>query len=438
MKGKSVALLVLALGCGLVASLGITRSAGQRGDSASADTAPVYVAKTDIAGGIPITQELVKLEQWPKDRLPTGALGRQEELDGRRTRHKIYAGEPIIEPKLLARGQVPTDGMVPKGFRVVPVPVSLEAIHSGLVLPGTRCDLQVLIRADASMGVSETICKTILQNIRVFAVNNVTNVESQDPKTPDTRSILGKTVSLLVTPEQAQAVSLASQLGTIRLILRSGEDNDNAKVADMTFGQMMGFRSGGNRAKEDPLKEQEKRFQTWMAMIRKTLEQKAKAAPAAEGPDPQRFVMRVRLGTDVNDVLLSANSGVRGMPGDEGAWTATGMGSGPRAKASSAAPASKPAEAGPAPARGSRAVERKATIRASGSPEKELKDERTKDRDGPTIDHPGSCHGPTRPGPADGLGTIARCHSTRRRCALCRAARGRFQPGRPVLQGHGG
>ena len=282
MRGKSLALLVLALGCGLVASLGITQVLAKRGDPAApSDTTPVYVAKADIATGTLVTQENVKLEQWPKDRVPAGAVIRQEDLDGRRARQKIYAGEPIIEPKLLARGQVPTDGLVPKGLRVVPVPVGLEAIHSGLVLPGSRCDVQVFIRADPNLGVGETLCKTILQDIRVFAVNDVTSTESQDPKTPDTRSIpTGKTVSLLVTPAQAQIVTLASQLGTIRLILRSGDDSEQPKTAAMTAHELLGACGGGDRAKENPIAADEKRFLEWAEMIRKTLRENAKADPA--------------------------------------------------------------------------------------------------------------------------------------------------------------
>lgn len=347
MKGKSVALLVLALGCGLVASLGITQVLARRGDPVvTSDTTPVYVAKADIGTGVAVSPENVKLEQWPKDRVPVGAVTRQEDLDGRRMRQKIYAGEPIIEPKLLARGQVPTDGMVPKGLRVVPVSVSSDAIHSGLVLPGTRCDIQVLFRTDPNMGVGETLCKTILQDIKVFAVNDVTSTESQDPKTADVRSIPGgKTVSLLVTPAQAQIVSLASQLGTIRLILRNGDDDEQTKVSDMTFREMLGAHGGGDRAKEKPKEADEKRFKEWADMMRKALQNARAAAGKHPLEEPQRFTMRIRAGADVNDVLLTANSSVQGLPGDEGVWTATGMGT----RKTTSDLHAKPVDAGPIP-----------------------------------------------------------------------------------------
>ena len=247
-------MLFLALGCGLVASLGITQVLAKRGDPpAPNDTTPVYVAKADIANGSLVSEDNVKLEQWPKDRVPAGAASRPDDIDNRRTRQMVYAGEPIIDRKLHPRGQVPTESMVPKGLRVVAVSVSPEAMHSGLVVPGTRCDVQLFMRADPNLGVGATLCKTILQDIRVFAVNDVTTTESTDPKNPDTRSMpMGKTVSLLVTPAQAQVVTLASQLGSIRLILRSGDDSEQPKTPDMTAQQLFGAGGGGDRAKREP------------------------------------------------------------------------------------------------------------------------------------------------------------------------------------------
>ena len=151
--------------------------------------------------------------------------------------------------------------------------------------------------ADPSTGVGETLCKTILQDIRVFAVNDVTSTESPDPKAPDTRSIpTGKTVSLLVTPTQAQIVTLASQLGSIRLILRSGEDNEQPQTVAMTAHELLGASGGSDRSKENPLDAEKKRFLEWAENIRKTLRENAKAAPPLPSEEPPRFTMRIRSG----------------------------------------------------------------------------------------------------------------------------------------------
>jgi pilus assembly protein CpaB len=348
MKGKSLALLILALGCGLVASVGITQVL-KRGDTGPPpDTSPVFVAKTDIPMGSLISQDSLKIDQWPKDRVPAGAITRQEDFDGRRARQKIYADEVIIDRKLLAHGQVPTDSLVPKGLRVVPVAVTIETINGGLVLPGSRCDVQVFMRTDPSLGIPEPLCKTILQDIKVFAVNDVTSTESLDPKGPDTRSIpTGRTVSLLVTPAQAQMVTLASQLGSIRLILRSSEDNDQPKSEPVGGHEITGMASGGNRALEDPLKANEEKFMKWADEVKKNLKETAHADPTITD-DHEKYTMRVRAGADVNDVLMVNNSGVQNMAGDEGVWTVTGLGPRIRTRPSETV-APKPADAAATP-----------------------------------------------------------------------------------------
>jgi pilus assembly protein CpaB len=340
MRRKSLALLILALGCGLVASLGITQVL-KRGDSVPSDTVGVFVAKDDIGSGSLVNNDNTKMEQWPKDRVPAGAITRQEDLDGRRTRQKIFAGEPLIDPKLLVRGQGPIE--VPKGLRVVAVSVGPEAIQGGLVLPGSRCDVQVFIRADSNQ--SESLCKTILQDIRVFAVDDVTSIESQDPRTPDKHSIPGgKTVSLLVSPSQALTVTLASQLGMIRLILRNNDDNEQPKTAVMTAHELLGVNGRNDRALEDPIAAEKERFRKWAEQMRKMMQEtKVAGEKKPEADAPQRFVMRVRTGADVSDVLLINNAAVQGL--DDGTWTATGMGPSTRAPANGDSHSPRPAAA---------------------------------------------------------------------------------------------
>ena len=135
-----------------------------------------------------------------------------------------------------------TDGMeIPKGLRVVAIPVGIETIQSGLVKPGSRCDVQVFVRADASMGFGKTTSKTILQDIRVFAVNDITSAQNRRSPRPGERSFAGgKTVSLLVTPDQAEMVTVASSLGTIHLILRSADDKETVKQRPMSARELLG------------------------------------------------------------------------------------------------------------------------------------------------------------------------------------------------------
>ena len=88
MRPKSIALLLLALGCGLVASIGITEVMAKRNADSSAgtgETQPIFVAMTDIGLGDQLTSQVLKLEQWPKDKVPQGSISRIEDVEGRRT-----------------------------------------------------------------------------------------------------------------------------------------------------------------------------------------------------------------------------------------------------------------------------------------------------------------------------------------------------------------
>src|ERR1051325_7932989 len=107
MRSKSLMLLLLALGCGLVASIGINQAMSRpQGDAGvEVETAPIFVAKTEIGLGDVIKPEMVNLEPWPKDKIPPGAIGKLEDMEDRRARTKIFPGEPIIEPKLLPKGE---------------------------------------------------------------------------------------------------------------------------------------------------------------------------------------------------------------------------------------------------------------------------------------------------------------------------------------------
>ena len=94
MRPKSLLLLVLALGCGLVASIGISQVLERNSKHPKAlETVPIYVALHNINLGDPIDANMLSLEEWPKDKVPRGAISNLEELQGRRPRTAIIEGE---------------------------------------------------------------------------------------------------------------------------------------------------------------------------------------------------------------------------------------------------------------------------------------------------------------------------------------------------------
>lgn len=226
MRPKSLILLALALGCGLIASIGINQVLANRSSGpATAETVDILVAAMDIPMGDPMSPEFVRVQAWPKAQMPEGAITSLEEIEERRTRTKFFPGEPILQAKLFGRGEAgesATD-LIPKGYRVLPVKVDAVTGASGMILPGDRVDLMVHVTEDQHRGIPRTTTRTFLQNVKVFAVDNMFNQRGADGE----QSISAKTISVLVTPEQAEVVAMATQLGSVTLVMRGPEDGEN-------------------------------------------------------------------------------------------------------------------------------------------------------------------------------------------------------------------
>jgi len=221
MRPKSLLLIVIALGCGLVASIGISQVIEKNGDGEDQvpETSPILVAKLDIPNGESITVAAVALEEWPVTKIPEGALTSVEQLDGRRARQPLFEGEPIVERKLNSGNTASISDRIATGYRVQSVKVSMDSAVSGLILPGDRVDVMVFLEKNRE--IQRTMTKTILTDVTVFAINDQI---SRDPDDGE-GSITAKTVSLLVKPDQAEKLMLAARLGEISLSLRrTGDD----------------------------------------------------------------------------------------------------------------------------------------------------------------------------------------------------------------------
>ncbi len=242
MRSKSIVLLALALGCGLVAAIGIGQMLDARRTGADmGNRQPVFVAMADIGPNEELTAQNIKLEEWPQAIVPAGALTRLEDVEGRRSRMKIYAGEPVLSSKLL--GPDETIGAakdIPPGYRVAHVTIDSSAGSNNLILPGDRVDVLVY-RNIGQSNMRATASKIVLQDIKVFAVNTDTENEFSKNRDDQNEPMTAKTISLLVTPRQSEILHAATEMsGGIRLVLRNPEDDahyasEGATIADI-FG----------------------------------------------------------------------------------------------------------------------------------------------------------------------------------------------------------
>ena len=229
---KSIILIVIALGCGLIASIGISQVMEKKDPNTPAETETIYVAVSSVPSWKPLNAELVKQEEWPIDKVPEGAARSLDQFEGKSPRFPLYSGEPIILNKLSDGDGSTASIRIPEGHQVMSVKVDKESSLSGLINPGDKVDVLVFIRGRSQDNL-RTGTRTILRNTTVFAVN-----DQMARNTEDEASIDAKTVSLLVLPEQSEKLLLAKQLGTIHLALRkpgdeSVADTDGALPGDL-------------------------------------------------------------------------------------------------------------------------------------------------------------------------------------------------------------
>jgi len=301
MRPKSLLLLALALGCGLVASIGISQVMNGKSGTKTAETVPIFIALHNINLGDPIEASMVSLEEWPKDKVPRGAISKLTDLEGRRPRTAIIEGEPMLEGKLLEPGQIADPiRSIPAGMRLKTIAVDAEKSAAGLLGPGDRVDVQLFVRKDQKTGIETARSKTILQNVRVFAVDQAVQ---RAPDGSEERTI-AKTVSLMLSPEQASKLSLAEQIGELSLIPRNPDDQGVGSWSEVTIEDLLADGDAGSREKEqgrdkaDDEAEPASEGDGLLSAIRA-------AAPPAKEP----WRMEIVEAQDVREVLFDIETG---------------------------------------------------------------------------------------------------------------------------------
>jgi len=168
--------------------------------------------------------------------LPKGAILKPEEAIGRGVISDLSQGEPILESRLAPQGS--GGGLaatIPQGMRACAVKVDQVVGVAGFVTPGMRVDVLVSgVPPGAETNTQGTETKTILQNIAVLSAG--TDIQKDAEGKPQQVQV----VNLLVTPEQAQTLSLASTELRIQLVLRNPLDTKISTVSGTAMGQMFG------------------------------------------------------------------------------------------------------------------------------------------------------------------------------------------------------
>jgi pilus assembly protein CpaB len=201
----------------------------------SLPTKTVVVAAADLDLGAELRSEDLRVIQWPADAVPEGAFDSPERLVGRGLIRPIAQNEPYLPQKLApieAGAGLPP--VIPEGFRAMAVRVNDVVGVAGYVLPGTRVD--VIATLNPTQRPEDVASKVILTNVTVLAAG--TKIEQGDK---DSKPIQVAVVTLMVTPEEAERLTLAANEGKIQLALRNPLD----KTAPSTVGMRPQFLMAG-------------------------------------------------------------------------------------------------------------------------------------------------------------------------------------------------
>lgn len=238
MGRRFLLILSLALVIGLVTGSVVYRAITDKfqTEAGTPPTREVAVAAANINLGETLTRQHVKLIPWPKDSVPSGTLGSIAEAEGRVALTSIVVGEALLDvklaPKVAGGGLLPM--LVPENFRGVTIKVDDAVRESGFVSPNSRVDVVVSIAE--RQGSAERTGKVILQNVPVLAAGQSVEMQGNKP-------VSVTTVTLALTPEQAERLALAQTEGRLMLATRNLGDNRVIETPGTNVKKLLGTSS---------------------------------------------------------------------------------------------------------------------------------------------------------------------------------------------------
>jgi pilus assembly protein CpaB len=205
-------------------------------------TRPVVVAANDLDVGAELTKDDLRIVQWPANALPAAAISDPNEIVGRGLILPVIQNEPILPMQLASKdagaGLPPA---IPPGLRALSVRVNEVIGVAGYVLPGTHVDVVATVSPNDNK--AEMTSKVILTNVLVLAAG--TKIERDTDKN---KPMPVSVVTLLVDPDEAERLTLASGEGKIQLALRNPLDKGAAQTRGVRPAMLLGAPASMPRA----------------------------------------------------------------------------------------------------------------------------------------------------------------------------------------------
>lgn len=234
MNSRIVTALAISAGLALVITGVFYQVALRDSGRKEAPMAEVVMAAKDLEVGAEIQPGDLRVTPWPVGNLPEGAHQDIELVIGRVPVSRILAQEPVLDRRLAAPGAgVGLATKVPDGMRAMSIRVDDVNGVSGFVMPEARVDVLITgVPQDSPQGGRMT--KTILGNVRVLSAGEhlAPDASGRPQRVP--------VVTLLLTPEQSEMVTLAQTQGRIQLVLRNGKDEEVADTTGVNENDLFG------------------------------------------------------------------------------------------------------------------------------------------------------------------------------------------------------
>lgn len=223
MKSKSIILMAVSLGFGLVAAIGISQVMGRNNNPPAPpkqETRPVLVAQDHLDAFAELNDQKATVENWPANLVPPDAITSLDETKDKLLNCRVAKKMPILKQMVVNRNEV-NRLAIPKNYKVLGIKLPADDVIGGLLSPGDVVDLIGVFTTDKTK-----VSRTFLTNIRVFSVNNKTAPDLDRGKGGSQGAVVG----VLLTGAQAEKLILAQKVAQIKLVLRS-EDNDSKAIA---------------------------------------------------------------------------------------------------------------------------------------------------------------------------------------------------------------
>ena len=242
MKFKTSASLMIAVVLGLVtAYVGLDVLKKNKGGSGPG--LKVVVAARDMEPGYVIEESDLKLEPVSATFAPAKSLKETKLVVGRTVMATVVKGYPILDNQLSAPGAGSgMQAMIPKGMRAFAVEASEGSAAAGLITPGSFVDVIATLRKGDQPISMAVVQKAKVQFVsRSKAMRSSSSSANASPGSPDSLGPI-KSVTLLVTPKQANSLELAQNQGKLKLVLRGNADDGDVEDSSITQNEMLGIK----------------------------------------------------------------------------------------------------------------------------------------------------------------------------------------------------